>query len=64
MLEICIYLDKTPLDNLVCNQCNLFLNTCIPVVISEDGYAGGECDSFLCEGCSRNECFNKTLTNI
>ena len=49
----CYYAGQTPLSNHMCNNCSLFLETCIPIA-SKDGYAlGAECDAFLCEGCQQ-----------
>ena len=60
---ICFYQNKTPLDNNICNQCSLYLVTCMPTA-SDSGYSHGECDCFLCSGCNRDDCFNKELINI
>lgn len=64
MLEKCIYKGVTPLDNIICNKCNQFLNICNPIITTDDGYsASSECDSYLCDGCCRTDCIYKTLIN-
>jgi|GEM_PF-4275384 len=46
----------TDVDNDMCSNCTLFLNTCKPIA-SGDGYAfASECDCYLCEGCTRLKC--------
>lgn len=58
----CVYAGRTPLDNAICSNCNLLLNTCIPVA-GKDGIAFGECDIYLCEGCNM-ECAFRNWVNI
>lgn len=53
MNNLCFYTGQTPLSNYMCNNCSLFLETCIPIA-SKDGYAlGAECDAYFCEGCQQ-----------
>ena len=57
ILRVCAYRGKTPMYNKVCNSCPLFMETCIPIVTSLDGYAGSsECDRYMCEGCGNTLC--------
>ena len=61
---MCKYVGRTPLDNSMCLNCELFLNTCSPVA-SDDGYAGGsECGCYLCEGCDEYDCMYKNQEEL
>ena len=47
----CRYKGHNPERNTMCDNCPLYLNTCVPVANSI-GYAlGSECDCYLCSGC-------------
>lgn len=64
MGSTCRYVRQTPMNNRMCNSCSLFMNTCLPTA-DKDGYAlGGECDSYLCNGCSDYRCSSKILINL
>ena len=52
---ICQFADATNPYNSMCNNCYLFLETCVPIH-SADGYCLGECDIYLCEGCHIKVC--------
>ena len=41
--------------NTLCNNCSLYLETCVPIHTA-DGYCLGECDIYLCEGCDIPGC--------
>lgn len=56
MAETCAYKGRTPMDNLFCLRCSLFLETCIPIA-GNDGFSNGECDVYLCESCTHHDCF-------
>lgn len=59
MIESCIYVAQTPINNSMCNSCELFMETCKPIA-SLEGYAlGGECDAFFCPTCEVEECAMK-----
>jgi hypothetical protein len=62
MLQVCNYRGRTPLDLPMCNHCNLFLETCTPIV-GYDGFLFGECDSWLCEFCNYS-CNFKDYINL
>jgi len=50
----CFYKGTTPLNNFLCNNCELFLSTCTPMA-GHDGLAlASECDIYLCEVLSDN----------
>ena len=58
----CVYKGLMPMDNSVCNNCSLYLETCIPIVSSNDGYSPtSECDKYLCYGCSVITCIYNSL---
>lgn len=64
MLDICVYLNKVPFDNSICNNCKDFQETCQPIIDTIDGYSStSECDIFLCEGCSHEECLFHSFIN-
>jgi hypothetical protein len=57
LIKSCPYVGSVPLDNYICTSCSLFMETCIPIVTSDDGYsAPSECDRYMCEGCSAKIC--------
>lgn len=65
MIDKCIYRNLVHLENFVCEKCNLYLNTCIPIVTTDDGYSAcSECDCYLCEGCRISDCIYKTYINL
>ena len=39
MLDKCIYINKVHSDNFICDECDLYLNTCIPIFTTNDGYS-------------------------
>lgn len=56
----CIYYGRVPLDNTVCNNCIDFLEACVPIITSSNGYsASSECDRYMCEGCNCKNCIFK-----
>ena len=59
---VCRYKGSCPSFNYMCDECPLYLNTCTPIA-SSDGYSNGECDCYLCEGCT-NRCEIGDLTEI
>lgn len=47
----CRYKGHNPQVNTMCDNCPLYLNTCVPVA-SADGYGlGSNCGMYLCSGC-------------
>lgn len=51
----CLYQNLTPMNNVHCLNCGLFLESCIPIA-DQFGYAlGSECDQYFCESCTQ-EC--------
>lgn len=62
MVEECVYKGRVPYEVSTCNSCSLFSDTCLPIA-GADGYSFGECDCFLCEGCTVN-CIYKALINL
>ncbi len=50
---MCKYSGRMPPYNSMCNNCPLYLETCVPIA-SFDGLALGECGNYLCEGCNEN----------
>ncbi len=54
---ICVYKGRTSPYNLVCNKCVEFMETCNPIISSDDGFSSvSECSRYLCEGCNNLEC--------
>lgn len=62
MLKSCIYQGQTP-DFPMCQHCNLFLETCIPVA-AFDGFSNGECAAYLCESCIHHDCYFSHCVNL
>lgn len=57
LITSCPYVGSVPMDNSICNRCALFMETCLPIVTSDDGYsASSECDRYMCEGCDARNC--------
>ena len=52
---ICQFVGRVNLYNRLCVRCDLFLQCCTPIH-TVDGYALGECDFYLCEGCDIPGC--------
>lgn len=64
MIKVCIYVGQTPIRNSMCNSCELFLETFIPIA-STDGYSlGSECDAYFCPTCEVENCAMKELVNL
>lgn len=61
----CEYYQITPMDNTVCGNCTLFLETCLPIP-DRYGYAStSECgDFYLCEGCTQKQCLYQRHINL
>lgn len=63
--DICYYLGMLPINNLTCMPCPDFMDTCIPIITSRDGFSSSsECSEYLCPGCNQYQCIFYSFINL